>query len=80
MSLIRDIHNKSIKKELVSTVFRFSRTTGIRLIAEGVEQIGELRTLQEIGIEFAQGYLFAHPQKAFPEADLSPLENSSKAK
>ena len=77
MSLIRDIHQKSIKKELVSTVFRFSRSTGIRLIAEGVEQIEELRTLQEIGIEFAQGYLFAHPEKAFPETDLSTLEKPS---
>ncbi len=73
MSLIRDIHNRQIKRELLSTIFRFSQTTGIRLIAEGVEVEAELKTLIEIGVEFVQGYLFSRPAAPIPRPDLSSL-------
>ena len=35
---------------------------------EGVEQVEELKTLQKIGITFAQGYYFARPEKVPPAA------------
>lgn len=70
MSLVRDIHHRELKRELLSTIFRFSKKTGIRLIAEGVEKEGELRALKEIGVEFAQGYLFSRPHTPLPRPDL----------
>ena len=75
MALIRDIHLHPIKQDLTGTIARFSTSSGITLIAEGVETAEELRCLQSIGVRYAQGYLFARPGAPFPKADLSALED-----
>ena len=61
MTLVRDLHRNTIKRELIATIRRFSDSTGITLIAEGVETQDELRTLRELGVRCAQGFLFARP-------------------
>jgi len=71
MSLIREIHLRSMKRELVDTITRFSQRAGIEVVAEGVEQPGELETLKEIGVRFAQGYLFARPGSPPPVPDFT---------
>ena len=75
MALIRDIDQHPIKQDLTGTIARFSTSSGITLIAEGVETVEELRCLQTIGVRFAQGFLFARPGPPFPRADLSVLED-----
>src|SRR5437867_757168 len=75
MALIRDIDQHPIKQDLTGTIARFSTSSGITLIAEGVETVEELRCLQSIGVRYAQGYLFARPGAPFPKADLSALED-----
>ena len=74
MALIRDIHLHPIKQDLTGTIARFSTSSGITLIAEGVEGSEELRCLQAIGVRYAQGFLFARPGPPFPQADLSAIE------
>jgi diguanylate cyclase (GGDEF)-like protein len=37
------------------------RTLDLRVIAEGIEQAGQLDQLRELGCEFGQGYYFARP-------------------
>lgn len=61
MALVRGIHESAIKRELIATIRRFSDTTGITLVAEGVEVPEELDTLMQVGVRCAQGYLFARP-------------------
>ena len=61
MTLVRDVHRNSIKRELIATIRRFSDSTGITLIAEGVETQDELKSLRELGVRCAQGFLFARP-------------------
>jgi EAL domain-containing protein (putative c-di-GMP-specific phosphodiesterase class I) len=39
----------------------FARTTGCRLIAEGIETDAELATLRALGIELGQGYKLGRP-------------------
>ena len=39
----------------------FALRTGCRLVAEGVETQAEADTLRELGIEYAQGYLYGRP-------------------
>lgn len=70
MNLTRGVHANDIKRELLSTICKFSRTTGITVIAEGIEEAEDLRTVREIGIRFAQGYLLAKPAHPFPEVDF----------
>lgn len=61
MGLVRDIHRNPIKRELIATIRRFSDSTGITLIAEGVETQEELWSLRDLGVRCAQGFLFARP-------------------
>lgn len=61
MTLVRDMHLDRIKRELIETIRRFTDSTGIVMIAEGVESRAELESLTEAGVRCAQGYLFAKP-------------------
>jgi EAL domain-containing protein (putative c-di-GMP-specific phosphodiesterase class I) len=61
MSLVRNLHLDPIKRELIETIRRFSDSTGITLVAEGVESPEELASLASVGVRCAQGYLFARP-------------------
>jgi EAL domain-containing protein (putative c-di-GMP-specific phosphodiesterase class I) len=71
LSLIRDLHQQPVKRELVATIQRFAASVGIHLIAEGIEQPEELKALLDMGVVMGQGYLFARPAAPMPEADLS---------
>jgi len=61
MSLVRDLHLHPIKRELIATIRRFSDSTGIAIVAEGVESEAELASLENVGVRCAQGFLFAEP-------------------
>ncbi len=74
MNLVRDVHAYPLKRELISTILKFSDRTGITLIAEGVESREELVSLAESGVRCAQGFLFARPGAPPPEPDWSPLQ------
>lgn len=63
LSLIRDVDRNSIKLALVESTVRFaSKTAAIEIIAEGIETPSELFTLQEIGVDYGQGYLLGRPR------------------
>jgi diguanylate cyclase (GGDEF)-like protein len=51
------------------------RTLDLRVIAEGIEEQGQLDALRELGCEFGQGYLFARPGEGTAIADtfLGPV-------
>ena len=74
MALIRDVHLHPIKQDLVATIVRFCASSGITMIAEGVETLDELRCLRDLGVRYAQGYLFARPGPPFPRARLDVLD------
>jgi EAL domain-containing protein (putative c-di-GMP-specific phosphodiesterase class I) len=79
MALIRDIHRDPIKQDLTGTIARFSASSGLTLIAEGVETRDELRCLRTIGVRYMQGFLFARPAPPFAAVDLAKLgEDESK--
>jgi EAL domain-containing protein (putative c-di-GMP-specific phosphodiesterase class I) len=73
MGLIRDMHLHPIKQDLTGTIVRFCASSGITLIAEGVETVDELRCLRELGVRYAQGFLFARPGPPFPAVQLADL-------
>lgn len=61
MHLVRGLHASAIKRELIDTIRRFSDSTGITFVAEGVESAQELAALASVGVRCAQGFLFARP-------------------
>lgn len=44
-----------------NAIVALGRTLGLRIIAEGIEEPGQLERLRELGCELGQGYLFAEP-------------------
>ncbi len=50
--------------QVVDTIITLGRQLGMAVVAEGVETIDQLRHLQQLGCQFAQGYWFARPMPA----------------
>lgn len=61
MSLTRDIHLDPVRHALAASLVGFAASAGIRLVAEGVETVEELRALQNLQVDAAQGYLLGRP-------------------
>jgi diguanylate cyclase (GGDEF)-like protein/PAS domain S-box-containing protein len=69
-SFVRNIVNDPIDRAMVETVNKVGHVMGIQTIAEFVENPEVLATLREIGVDYAQGYVFAKPA---PLADVASL-------
>ncbi|HEY2405379.1 MAG TPA: EAL domain-containing response regulator, partial [Polyangiaceae bacterium] len=65
MSLVRDVHESAIKRRLIRAMVELSHDMGKLVIAEGVETPAEQTTLEALGCDLLQGYLFARPAKGF---------------
>jgi EAL domain-containing protein (putative c-di-GMP-specific phosphodiesterase class I) len=60
--MIRDLHlANAAQRQLVKTLVSMVHDFQITALAEGIECQEELEVCQEIGFEFAQGYLFGRP-------------------
>ncbi len=79
MNLIRDLHQRPLKRELVDTIYRFARKAGIQVVAEGIEVPEELAVLREIGVPLAQGFLIARPASPRPLPDADAMEDRGQA-
>lgn len=71
MELLRDIHVNQRKQAIVAGIVGISRSLGVTVLAEGVENEGELTVLRAAGITLFQGYHFAKPAlMALPDVPL----------
>ena len=72
--LVRGIQGRGPRQAIVRAILQVCRDLGIELIAEGIESRDEYLWLRDEGVDFFQGYLFAHPgfemlpPPRFPEA------------
>ncbi len=62
ISLVRAIEGDEIRRALVAGLDYFALKSGCHLLAEGVETEDEATTLERLGVEFGQGYLFGRPE------------------
>lgn len=67
---IRGIHQSHDMRALCQTIVAMARQMKMRTVAEGIEEIGEMRAVQDIGCNLGQGYLFRRP---IPEAEFAEL-------
>ncbi len=49
---------------IVRSTVALAHSLGLHVIAEGIENLGQLRRLQALGCEYGQGYLFSAPLSA----------------
>ncbi len=66
MELIRNVDTSPTRSKLVASLVALSRQLDVRVIAEGVESIGECQALLTLGCDWMQGYYFARPGPSFP--------------
>jgi EAL domain-containing protein (putative c-di-GMP-specific phosphodiesterase class I) len=64
IGLVRGIDADPARQALAAGLRHYADETGNTLIAEGVENADEARTLQRLGIPLAQGFLFGRPAPA----------------
>ncbi len=60
-TFITGIVENEKKKHLVEAINFLGKSLGMSIVAEGVEEEGEMEVLKKIGIDMFQGYLFAPP-------------------
>jgi len=51
-----------VNQAMVGAMIELSRTLNFRVVAEHVEDQQSLDTVREMGIDFAQGFIFGRPQ------------------
>ena len=74
MSLVRGCDTDIVRAQLISSLCTFASTVDVKLVAEGIETVGELAKLRELSVQYGQGFLFTKPVEPFPdEAEYEAL-------
>ncbi len=66
-SFVMDMEKRSLRSSLIPEMVLLARAVGAKVLAEGVENAEQARLLQDMGVDYAQGYFFGKPM---PIADL----------
>lgn len=61
MGIVRGIDVDENRQHLVENLIRYAHKRDIKVLGEGVETSGELKTLIHLGIDLVQGYYIAKP-------------------
>ena len=61
MVLTRDIDSDPARRAITAAMVQFARDIGAKLVAEGIETEAERDAMRDLGVDYAQGYLFARP-------------------
>ncbi|MBW3638872.1 MAG: EAL domain-containing protein, partial [Actinobacteria bacterium] len=63
-SFVRGLGVDSYDTAMVASLISLAHNLGVRCVAEGVETIEQFTLLEQLGCDFAQGYLFSRPVDA----------------
>ena len=63
-SFVMDVEHSADARAVVDAVVKLAHALGLRVVAEGVENIRQQQILGEMGCDELQGYLFAKPMSA----------------
>jgi PAS domain S-box-containing protein len=61
---IARLEDSAVTREIVHTIVRLGHATGLQVVAEGVENEAQVRLLQGLSCDLAQGYYFFKPEPA----------------
>ncbi|MEA3419576.1 MAG: bifunctional diguanylate cyclase/phosphodiesterase [Campylobacterota bacterium] len=69
-SLLKDIDTNEDQQKTVKAIVALAHSLQIKVVAEGIETRDQYNILQQLGCDWAQGYLFAKPAPAFEFQEL----------
>jgi EAL domain-containing protein (putative c-di-GMP-specific phosphodiesterase class I) len=61
-SFVRDLEHAGLSESVVRSITEIAHVLGKRAVAEQAETELQLQHLQQIGVDYAQGHVFARPQ------------------
>jgi EAL domain-containing protein (putative c-di-GMP-specific phosphodiesterase class I) len=61
MKLTSGIQYSTGRRRLVAALVECAHECGARVVAVGIERVGEFEALRELDIDFGQGFYFGHP-------------------
>src|SRR6478609_8293397 len=71
-AFVRNIADDPIDRAMVEAINRVGHVMGITTIAECVEMPRTLAVLEEIGVDYAQGYAISRPEPYITAYPLNP--------
>jgi EAL domain-containing protein (putative c-di-GMP-specific phosphodiesterase class I) len=72
ISLVRNVDTSATKANLIKSMIALcTHELGMRVVCEGVENVAQRDTLQSIGADLLQGYLFGMPSPGFHHAPVT---------
>lgn len=74
MSIVRDIDQDANRQNLLEGLIGYARKRGVKILAEGVETQGEMRTLVQYGVDYLQGYYIGMPELEVYPVDKKVIE------
>ena len=74
MEFVRGINTDPTDREIVRSIIGIARTLGKETIAEGVESPEVLKTLRELGVDYAQGFQLGRPEPF----DMPPTDSETR--
>ncbi|BBH71434.1 hypothetical protein ACTI_81190 [Actinoplanes sp. OR16] len=72
-TFVSGIARDPARRSLADAMVGMAHALGMVSVAEGVEEAADLAVLRELGCEYAQGFLLAHPTDAPGILDLLPV-------
>lgn len=76
MELCQGVASDAGKRILTDGVVHTATRLGIKIVAEGIENIDDFFVLREMGVELFQGFLFARPEiERLPAPDFSIIDS-----
>ncbi|PID42222.1 MAG: diguanylate cyclase [Proteobacteria bacterium] len=63
-SFVQDVIHEAEDAALVTAIITMAHSLGLKVIAEGVEEVEQLEFLESRDCDYAQGYYFSHPVTA----------------
>jgi EAL domain-containing protein (putative c-di-GMP-specific phosphodiesterase class I) len=61
ISLTRGIERDTGRRALAAALISFAEETNTTIVAEGIETVGELKVLRELGVRYGQGFHLGRP-------------------
>jgi diguanylate cyclase len=58
-SFVKPVHTEEDNRKILRTVRDLAHALNMNIVVEGVEDLGQVRMVKELGLEYAQGYLFS---------------------
>jgi PAS domain S-box-containing protein len=75
--LVAGLEDDEARQSMIVGLHHFSRATGCRLIAEGIETRAEWDVLRNLGVDLGQGYYLGVPQPAGEPRTTLPMNGPS---